>query len=76
MSRTYRNRIGHRMGRRCPIGGKESFPSTTAAWAFVDKLDHWNGEVTRTYRCKHCEWFHLTSKHTHWELRRLAEEAA
>jgi hypothetical protein len=76
VGRSYRNRAGYRMGRRCPVEGKASFPSATAAWAFVNNLDNWNGGVARTYRCHHCGWFHLTSKRIYWELRRLAEEAA
>ena len=76
MSRTYRDRTGYRMGRRCPVEGKASLPSTTAAWAFVDSRDDWNDEVARVYLCNHCGWVHITSKRTYWELSRLAEEAA
>lgn len=51
MTRSYRNQAGYRMGRQCPVGGKASFPSTTAAWTFISNLDNWKGGVAYTYRC-------------------------
>jgi hypothetical protein len=74
MSRTYR-RSKHHTARNCPVTGKASFRSTVAARAFVDSRDEWRGEVARVYRCEHCDWYHLTSKRTHWELARTAAAA-
>ena len=75
VSRTYRI-YKHKGTRCCNVTGKTSFRSTTAAWSFVDTRDEWRGEVSRVYRCEWCDWFHLTSKRTKWELARAAGTVA
>ena len=75
MSRTHRRRR-YRAAAGCPVTGKTSFRSTTAARAFVASRDEWYGETSRVYRCEWCDWYHLTSSPTRWELARTAGEAA
>ena len=71
MSRTYRG-YRHKGARSCSVTGKASFRSTTAAWSFVESRDEWRGEIARVYQCEWCDWYHLTSKRTNWELARAA----
>jgi hypothetical protein len=71
MSDAYRVWKG-RMAARCSSTGKASFKSTSAARQFMDSRDHWNGNFARVYRCAHCDWIHLTSQRTHFDLRRTA----
>lgn len=66
MARTYR-RWKYRTADRCPVTGKTSFRSTTAARAFVSSREHWHGPRARVYACPVCSWFHVTSKVTNWE---------
>ena len=75
MSKTYRH-WKFRSAQRCGVTGKASFKSTVAARAFVDTRDEWRGETSRVYRCEWCDWYHLTSKRTNWELARVAETFA
>ena len=75
MSRTYRG-WKRATARGCPMTGKTSFKSTVAARAFVESRDEWRGEVSRVYRCEWCDWFHLTSRPTRWELIRTEPTAA
>jgi hypothetical protein len=70
VARTYR-RTRFRTAQRCAVSGKVSFRSSTAARAFVEAAD-WNREYARVYRCLICDWFHLTSQRTRWELAREA----
>jgi hypothetical protein len=70
VARTY-ERTGFRAAQPCPVTGKASFRSTQAAREFVAATD-WNREYARVYRCLICDWFHLTSQRTNWELSREA----
>ena len=38
---------------------------------FVEATE-WNRAYARVYRCPICDWFHLTSQRTNWELAREA----
>ena len=69
MARTYR-RAKIRTGASCWKSGKTSFRSTGQAWRFVETREVWNGDVARVYRCEWCDWFHLTSQPTRWEVAR------
>jgi len=75
VSRTYR-RWKYDVAASCPVTGKASFRSTTAARAFVATRDEWHGTRARVYRCEWCDWYHLTSRPTRWELARSATDAA
>lgn len=75
MSRTYRG-YKHKATKSCITSGKTSFRSTAAARAFIDTRDEWRGEVARVYCCQWCDWYHLTSKPTNWELARAGSVAA
>ena len=75
MSRTYRGKRS-KIARSCGVTGKASFGSTVAARTFVDSLDEWRGGVSRVYRCEWCDWYHLTSQPTRWELNRAGHAAA
>ncbi len=75
MSRTHRH-WGYKPASRCAVTDKASFRSTVAARAFVATRDDWHGDVARVYCCEHCDWFHLTSRPTRWEMARQARAAA
>ena len=75
MSRTYRH-WKFRSAQRCGVKGKASFKSTVAARSFVETRDEWNGDVARVYCCEFCDWYHLTSRRTNWELARRAGTVA
>ena len=75
MSRTHRV-WRYATAKGCPVTGKASFRSTVAARAFVEARDEWRGEVSRVYRCEWCDWLHLTSQPTRWELVRKRSTAA
>lgn len=69
MARTWR-RWKYQTAAQCQSTGKTSFKSTKAAREFVATRDDWKGEVARVYQCCDCDWFHLTSELTHWEVLR------
>ncbi len=75
VSRTHRG-WKYRTAASCGVTGKTSFKSTVAARSFVDTRDEWRGEVSRVYRCEFCDWFHLTSRPSRWELIRTETAAA
>jgi hypothetical protein len=75
VSRTHRGGK-YRTASNCSATGKASFRSTVAARAFVESRDEWRGEVSRVYRCEWCDWYHLTSHRTRWEMLRTDTEAA
>ena len=60
----------------CRVTGKTSFRSAVAARTFVEACDEWRGEVARVYRCEWCDWYHLTSHPTRWEMLRTEASAA
>jgi hypothetical protein len=75
VSRTYRQ-WKFRGAARCGVTGKASFKSTVAARSVVETREEWRGETARVYRCEWCDWYHLTSKRTNWEMARAAESRA